>query len=149
MNSIWENSFIFRLFVLICWVIFIFLLNYVIFAPFFLLPLNINYFIVFVSILIILYFMLQNFKYKYKIDDKLIIKTPKKKYEIPFNDILEVKKIHDIWILNKLFIKFDANQNIMYLNWFCSKGILIKLNTHSLVISPIKYDVFFKRLQNI
>ncbi len=150
MRSIWENSLWFRVFILIVWLSFMGVLNFIVFAPFF--DYNYDYNLIFFMIFlwILLFYIIKYFKYLYEIkEDSLYIKTPSKKkiYEIPFNEIREIWKISKIPFSYKFWMNFNPNKKILYLNWFSSRWILIKLQTHDIVISPRRYYDFYKELK--
>ena len=87
-------------------------------------------------------------KYTYTIKDAfLLIKTPSKHYKIPFADIEKVWIVEKVPFVNKLFLKFDQLNQILYLMGFYNKWIAIKLPTHTIIISPRKMDEFYKKLK--
>lgn len=150
MRSIWENSLWFRIFILIVWLSFLWALNFMVFAPFlwFVYDWNIVLFTIFLWLL--LFYLIKYFRYFYEIKkNTLYIRTPHKKklYEIPFSDINKIEKIENIPFLYKFWMKFDANNNILYLTWFSSRWILIRLQTHDIVISPRKYKLFYENFK--
>jgi len=150
MKSIWENSLWFRIFVLIVWILFIWFLNFLVFGPFLWYSYDVNLIIFTIFLWIVLFYVIKYFKYFYEIkQNSLYIKTPHKKkiYSIPFSDIKEIKKILNIPFVYRFWVKFNPNKNILYLNWFSWRWILIRLKTHDIVISPRKYDAFYEELK--
>ena len=150
MKSIWENSLWFRIFVLIVWILFLWFLNFLVFGPFLWYSYDVNLIIFTIFLLIVLFYVVKYFKYFYEIRQNcLYIKTPhkKKNYSIPFSDMKEIKKISNIHFVYKFWVKFNPNKNILYLNWFSWRWILIRLKTHDIVISPRKYDAFYEELK--
>jgi len=150
MKSIWENSLWFRMFMLIVWLSFIGILNFMVFAPFLWYTYDMNLIFITIFLWLVLFYVIKYFKYSYEIkQDSLYIKAPHKKkvYDIPFSEIKEIKKIFNIPFAYKFWVKFNPNKNTLYLNWFSWRWILIGLKTHDIVISPIKYDAFYERLK--
>jgi len=150
MKSIWENSLWFRIFILIIWLFFIGALNFLVFWPFLWYKYNFNLVLIIIFVWILYLYLVKYFKYFYEIQkNNLYIKTPYKKkvYELPFSDIQKIAKISHMPFIYKFWIKFDANNNILYLTWFSSRWILISLQTHDIVISPRQFDLFYEKLK--
>jgi len=149
LRSFSNNSWWYRIFVFILGLLVIFGLNYFLFA-YFKNAYSLTLVLLWIFCSILLYFFLRWMKYTYTIKDNfLLIKTPSKQYKIPFSDIEKVWMIESIPFVNKLFLKFDQINHILYLMWFYNKWIAIKLPTHTIVISPRKMDEFYDILKNI
>jgi len=152
MKSIWENTLWFRIFILIVWLSFIGILNFMFFGPFLWYTYDSSLIFFTIFLWLLLFYVIKYFKYFYEIkDSSLYIRTPHKKkiYEIPFSEIKKIKKISNIHFVYKFWVKFNANKNTLYLNWFSWRWILIGLKTHDIVISPRKYDEFYEKIKKI
>lgn len=150
MKSIWNNNIFFRILLLTIWLVFIVVFNYMFFSWVIWISLWLNIFIILLLLWFLLFYMIKYFKYTYKISEQeLVINTPRKIYRIPFKDIQKISRDYKIPFVYKFGVNFNHNENILYFCWFADKWILIKLETHSIVISPLKYEQFFNKLIEI
>ena len=141
--SVSENSFYFRVFVLIVGLLIIFILNYLFIAYFLWYKYGFELIFLLFFLWILFWLLMKKFKYIYRIkDNKLIIKTSSKAYEVPLSEIRKVDIIDNIPVYNKLWINFDVKNKNLYLCGWTSKWIIIQLDTHNLVICPRKFNDF-------
>jgi len=148
--STWDITFWYKLFILIVWILFLLLLNYVIFGSIFFLNICWWCFVLIMFLWIFLWLLVKNTKYIYKIEaNYLFIKTSKKEFKIPLQDIKKVWTIENIPFHYRIWIKYDSFNKILYLCWYSKKGIILKLDTHNIVICPRKFDLFFDKLKKV
>jgi len=148
--SVWENAIWFRLVILFLGFLIIFWINFFIF--WFFIWIKVSYYIVLLWILfsILFWYLLKKTRYLYTLtDDFLIIKTPSlKEYKIPYKDIKNIWVEKQISLLKTMWNSFDAVNKLLYLCSFSKKWIVLNLWTHSIVISPRKFDTFYETISN-
>jgi len=149
LKSIWDNSIWYRIITLIVWLSFLFWLNYLLFAPYMWIKYNYTEVFLVIFLWLTLFYLIKMFKYEYTIkDNALFIKWPFKYYKIPFSDIEKVWEIKNIPLHYKVGMKFNPISKILYLCGYVNNWIILKLQTHDIVICPRKYKDFFEKLKN-
>jgi len=147
--SIWENTLWFRLLIFLLGISVIFGINFFLFWYFIWFKMSIYVVIIWIILAILLWYLLKKSKYLYTLtEDLLIIKTPSKEYKIPFQDIKKVQIKEKILLSSKLWNNFDTVDKFLYLCSFSKRWIVLDLWTHSVVISPRKFDIFYKSISS-
>ena len=149
MKSLWNINLSYRLITFFVWIMFLASLNFAIFAPFMKYNVSFTEVILIITLWILTYLLVKNMKYIYEISDwKLFIKTPRSKFNIPLSDIEKVGTIDNIPFYYRIWMKFDFLNRILYLCGYTNKWIILLLKDkwQQIVISPRKFDEFYKLL---